>query len=97
MLPIVVHEQTTRFFNYYFQGEIYQGMCFQKRLYRLLHAFTQEQRLYAYKFASSLAQCNEIVITVSNEHYQVWIDLALESKCRAQHTSRHSQLINEPA
>ncbi|HEY9699973.1 MAG TPA: hypothetical protein V6D10_22130 [Trichocoleus sp.] len=91
MLPIIVHEHTIHPFNYYFQGDICQGMSFHKKLYRLLHSFEVEQQLYAQKFACSFAQCREIIVTVSEQHYRVWIDLSSEAKAQTQSSKRVKQ------
>ena len=76
MLPVIVHETLASLFNFYQEGQIYQGMSCQKRLYKLMSTHTIESRLQAYAVGCELSgRGNQVVITVSPKHYKVWVGL----------------------
>ena len=76
MLPVVLHETLTSAFSFYNEGQVYQGMSCQKRLYKLISTYTIKSRLQAYAMGCELSgHGNQVVITVSPEHYKVWVDL----------------------
>jgi hypothetical protein len=76
MLPVVIYETLISLFSFYREGHISQGMSYRRRLYKLMSTYTAEARLQAYTAGCELAsQGNQVVITVSPEHYKVWIDL----------------------
>jgi len=76
MLPDIVDEQLIRPFNFYFNGNICQGMTHQGKLYRLTHAFEHHKRAEALALACELStQGGQIVITTSTHTFRVWVDL----------------------
>jgi hypothetical protein len=80
MLPAIVQESLTASFNFYREGFLYQGMSCQKRLYKLIGIHTIENRLQAYSSGCKLAnQGDRTIITVSAEHYKVWVDVGSEA------------------
>jgi hypothetical protein len=76
MFPIVVHEATVRAFNYYFEGQICQGMCCFRKFYRLVDTFSSRDRAQACIGAQSLTDKNDqAVITASDQTYKVWLEI----------------------
>lgn len=81
MFPIVVHEGTVRVFNYYFEGQICQGMCCFRKFYRLVDTFSRRDRSQACIAAQALAHKDEqAVITASSQTYKVWLEIRSPSK-----------------
>ncbi|MBW4513800.1 MAG: hypothetical protein KME11_01080 [Timaviella obliquedivisa GSE-PSE-MK23-08B] len=76
MFPIVVHEATVRVFNYYFEGQICQGMCCFRKFYRLVNTFSRRDRSQACTTAQALSHEEEqAVITASDQFYKVWLEI----------------------
>ncbi|NJR39167.1 MAG: hypothetical protein HC781_10460 [Leptolyngbyaceae cyanobacterium CSU_1_4] len=76
MFPIVVHEATVRVFNYYFEGQICQGMCCFRKFYRLVNTFSRRDRAQACLAAQALTHRQEqAVITASDQAYKVWLEI----------------------
>jgi len=81
MFPIVVHEATVRVFNYYFEGQICQGMCCFRKFYRLVDTFSRRDRSQACIAAQAIAHEDEqAVITASSQTYKVWLEIRSPSK-----------------
>ncbi|MBF2028019.1 MAG: hypothetical protein IGS48_14850 [Oscillatoriales cyanobacterium C42_A2020_001] len=77
MLPLVLNEHQVHLFNFYLDGEIHLGMRHGVSLFGLVNTFAVSQRSEAYQCANKLAQAGRSVsITVSRQHYKVWIRLA---------------------
>jgi hypothetical protein len=76
MFPVVVYEHTVHVFSFYHNDAIQQAMSHQTKLYRLVGAFSVQQRSQAYTVGCHLSHHGgETVITVSQQHYKVWVDL----------------------
>jgi hypothetical protein len=81
MFPIVVHEATIRVFNYSFEGQICQGMCCCKKLYRLVDTFSAHDRSKACTVAQTLTgAAGQAVITASDQAYKVWLEIRAHSE-----------------
>lgn len=77
MLPIVINEHQGALFNFYFQGEIRQGMRYMNALYGLAHIVQAGYRDAAYDIACQLAASGtSVVITVAKEQYKIWTNLS---------------------
>ena len=87
MFPIVVHEATVRIFNYYFEGQICQGMCCFRKFYRLVDTFSRRDRSQACITAQALTREQEqAVITASDQTYKVWLEIRSLSEPEAEVT-----------
>jgi hypothetical protein len=76
MFPIIVHEATVRAFNYYFEGQICQGMCCFKKFYRLVDTFSLRDRAKACLAAQELTRGEEQAVITASEHtYKVWLEI----------------------
>ncbi|WP_075598529.1 hypothetical protein [Leptolyngbya sp. 'hensonii'] len=76
MTPVILDEQLVHRFNFYFEGNIRQGMRHGCRLYGLVEQFNSRHRLNAYQLACELAEQGlPIVVTVSGSSYRVWLGL----------------------
>jgi hypothetical protein len=79
MLPVVVYETLISLFNFYREGQVYQGMSCRQQIYKLVSTYTVEARLQAYTEGCDLSnQGNQVVITVSSQHYKVWVALRVQ-------------------
>ena len=77
MLPVVIYEPSIRLFSFYFEGNIYQGMSHQGKLYKLTKSFEAKERLKAYALGCEISnRDHHVAITVSDEKYRVWVDLS---------------------
>jgi hypothetical protein len=80
MFPIIVHEATVRAFNYYFEGQICQGMCCFKKFYRLVDTFSLRDRAKACLAAQELTHGDEQAVITASEHtYKVWLEIRAQS------------------
>jgi hypothetical protein len=77
MLPVVIYEPSIRLFSFYFEGNIYQGMSYQGKLYKLTKSFDAKERLKAYTLGCEISnRDHHVAITVAAEKYRVWVDLS---------------------
>lgn len=80
MFPAVTYENSVHVFNFYHDGAVQQGMSHRTKLYRLAKAFDVKYRSQAYSVGCHLShQGSETVITVSPQHYKVWVDIRFSS------------------
>lgn len=76
MPPMVVSEEQVRIFNYYYAGQLCQGMMCQNRLYRLISSFRLEERPKAYALGYKLNKKSTCtIITQARDRWDVWQDL----------------------
>lgn len=75
-LPAFINSDQACLFNFYHDGVMQQGICYGANLYGLAYAFTQQDQLNAFHFASQLLATGcQAVITLSKQKYQVWVRL----------------------
>jgi hypothetical protein len=95
MFPIIVHEATVRAFNYYFEGQICQGMCCFKKFYKLVETFSLRDRAKACVVAQQLTQEDEqAVITASDRAYKVWLEIRAQDDPEDASTHDLSSSVN---
>jgi hypothetical protein len=76
MLPLVVHETLTNTFKFYQDGNVRLGMSYKQHLYRLIENYPSASRLQAFTLGCSLSNPgNQVVVTVSDRDYKVWLEL----------------------
>jgi hypothetical protein len=81
MLPLVIHETLTRTFKFYHDGDVRLGMSYRQQLYRLIEHYPTASRLQAYNLGCSLShRNNQVVVTVSDRDYKVWLELRSQTK-----------------
>lgn len=74
--PYVLTEHQISPFKFYREGAIQDGMTYGNELYRLARCFSLANRLEVYRFGCELiAQGIPTVISVSKQHYSVWVSL----------------------
>lgn len=74
--PYVLTEQQISLFKFYGENAIQEGMTYANELYKLAKRFNLDNRLEAYRFGCEpIAQGIPTVISVSKQHYSVWVSL----------------------
>ena len=76
MFPAVINESLIKVFNFYFEGNVHEGMSYKGKLYRLIETFNIKQHSAIADLVYRLSkQGVYTAVTHSEKHCRVWADL----------------------
>ncbi|MBD2334576.1 MULTISPECIES: hypothetical protein [Desertifilum] len=77
MLPLVIDEQKIFPFKFWFEGNIQDGMYYNKELFCRLQVFDVRYRAQVYRFGVQICQQPEtlVAIALSKETCSLWVSL----------------------
>ena len=76
MLPKSFVEKQIRFFRFWFNHQLQDGLHYQNELFRCLHTAEAPERFQLYRWGRQLAQEGaDILVTHRHNQYSLWISL----------------------
>lgn len=76
MLPKSLKDKQIRFFKFWSNHQLHDGLHYQNELFQRVQSLHQTQRRRIYEFGGELAkQGADIVITCDQETYSLWVSL----------------------
>lgn len=76
MLPKSLIDKQVRFFKFWFNHQLQNGLHYQNELFHQLQTADSEHRLQLYRLGSQLAQQGaDILITHRHSRYSLWVSL----------------------
>lgn len=79
-LPFVLPEDQLRPFNFYHQGQLQPAVLFRDCVYVMIQKFNADNRLNAYQRSDELNALTEVLMTVSERGYRLWVEQQASDK-----------------
>ena len=76
MLPTVIAESSVKYFCFYADGELRDGVLYKNRLYRLAKTLEVGDRTGVREMCQQLRRSGQsCIVTTSRRYYKVWADI----------------------
>lgn len=98
MEPILLTEEIVSFFKFWMDGQIQEGMRWNCELFRHHRTFSKSQRELVFTSAWELTHDGtQVVITVSPDKYQIWLNLRTLSSEKKRSINQELAIVQELA